>query len=213
MSILKMKNHGTQHALKYPLLQGKKMIGRGWSCAVFDNGETVLKLTLDAKQYAFYTEHCTPKGVMFPTLIENHGDVGSQHEHTLFLVEMEKLTPIKRKADAPAAWDLRRKILKAYEEGRLEHCMKYDNMRPSDYHRMVSAAALHHASENESLPEDVRDAIAAVGSFVCDYASCGDFKRDNFMLRGTQLVMNDVVSDIDVVSAHKSRRVVHGWAA
>lgn len=213
MSVLKLKHPGTKHALTHPMLQGKKMIGRGWFCAVFDNGDTVLKLTMDTVQYGFYTDYFRPQGQHFPTLIENHGVIGEQYESSLFLVEMEKLTPLKRKADAPAAWDLRRNLIELIERLRSDVCDKIPlKITPVEYNRLLTDKVLSAAAESDMLTEDMREIMGEMASYAGCYQAGLDMKRDNFMLRGDTLIFNDVLSCAESVCSHKSRRLVNGGA-
>lgn len=211
MSILNLKHWGTQQAMRHEALKGLPLIGRGMFCAVFDKGETVLKLTADRIQYGFYTDYTAPTGDHYPRLVENYGEVGEQHEHMLYLIEMEKLTKIGRRADCPdLAWEQRKAIISISEEWRAKHVWKHSHVKnPIHYCRVTDLAVLNAMSKDERLDESMRTVCEELAMFVSDYDAGLDLHRGNFMLRGETLVFNDVMSDIESVCAHKSRRCCH----
>lgn len=209
MSILNLKHPGTKLALRHEVLQGKQMIGRGWFAAVFDNGDTVLKLTCDNVQYGFYTDYFRPQGEHFPKLVENYGHVGEQYEHALFLVEMEKLTPVGKKASCPEAWVQRKTILEVIESLRVKHCDDMpQKINPVDYHCRLTEIVLTAASEDDRLTPAMRSVLEQIGSYVSNYHGAMDFKPGNFMLRGDTLVFNDVIVDIETICSRNSRRQI-----
>ena len=206
MPVLKLNHCGTKRAMLHESLQGLPLIGRGMFCAVFDRGDTVLKLTADRIQYHFYTDYCAPTGDYYPTLVQNHGPVGRQDETDLYLVEMEKLTKIGLRAEcSDRAWIQRRELMKAYERHRCRLVSKFWHiLNPVTFSNEVSSATLYEVSSDESLEEDIRDLCGELSTFVSDYACSADFHRANFMLRGDQLVLNDVVADVESLCAYKS---------
>jgi len=114
---LKLTHATSKLALQNPLLKGKNRIGRGAFCVVFDNGSTVLKLTRDQFQYAFYTNSDRPTGVFFPTLTSDFGIVGGTDKYPLYLVEMEKLSVFGRKSKAPlGAWERRQDLISTLDK-------------------------------------------------------------------------------------------------
>lgn len=197
--------------MQHEALQGLKMIGRGMFCAVFDKGDTVLKLTADRIQYGFYTDYTAPTGDHYPRLVQNYGDVGEQYEHTLYLVEMEKLDKIGRRADCPdLAWEQRRAIMRISEEYRMKLLWRFNHIKnPVEYHKHLAAAVLYEMSSDERLDDAMQSVCVDLSMFVSNYGSGMDFQRANFMLRGETLVFNDVMSDIESICAHGSRRKCH----
>lgn len=98
MKILQLTDPGVKDVIaRHPALKGKTRIGRGFYSVVFDNGDTVLKLTADAHHYdllQFYADSSC-----FPKVVVNHGYVGEQKrgEFPLYLLEIEKLVKVPGK--------------------------------------------------------------------------------------------------------------------
>lgn len=198
MSFLKLTHPSSKLALLHPQLKGKKRIGRGAFCVVFDNESTVLKLTRDRFQYALYTDIGRPSGVFFPTLIADYGTIGGTDKYPLYLVEMEKLRPFHRKSSSPlAAWELRQSLISTLDKVRREQSLwkTHGHLVGGEFKAFAAMESIRGAIIGRLLPDEVLNALQALNQF-CERMGCSpDFHRSNFMLRGHQLVMNDVVAD------------------
>lgn len=208
MPVLKMNHYGTKRALRHEALRDLPILGRGMFCTVFDKGDTVLKLTADHIQYHFYTDYCAPQGPYYPTMIRDYGIVGEQGEYVLYLVEMEKLTPFGRRDEvADLAWLQRRELMRAYQRHRVRVISKFWHIiNPVMFSSSLDAAVLNELALDESIDKDMREVVGELSMFVCNYQCTTDLHRANFMLRGDQLVLNDVVADVESLCALKSRR-------
>ncbi len=198
MPFLKLSHPTSKLALKHPLLKGKDRIGRGAFCVVFDNGSTVLKLTRDQFQYALYTNADRPTGVFFPTLISDYGNVGGTDKYPLYLVEMEKLSAFGRKSTAPlSAWEIRQSLISSLDEVRVEQSLwkTHSHLSGGEFEALATLASIQGAIFKRLLPTEILGALRSLSEF-CGRVGCGpDLHRSNFMLRGKQIVMNDVVKD------------------
>ncbi len=197
MKILKLTDPGVKAVISsHPALRGKKQIGRGFYSIVFDNGDTVLKLTADAHHYdllQFYAE-----GKSFPAVINNHGYVGEQThgKFPLFLLEIEKLVKVPGKTvNSKIVHKLCRTAsrMMAVKTPIFErHADKIDMARivPETFYQM---------SEDEDLPAYVREGLEQLGRFSLDYEGVGiDFHPSNFMQREAtgELVLSDPILNI-----------------
>ena len=197
MKILHMTDPGVKNVIRsHPALQGKKQIGRGFYSVVFDNGDTVLKLTADAHHYdllQFYAE-----GKSFPAVVQNHGCVGEQREgkFPLYLLEVEKLVKVPGKTlNSKIVHKLCRTAARmmAVKTPVFErHADKIDMARivPETFYQM---------SEDEELPAYVREGLEQLGRFSLDYEGVGmDFHPSNFMQREAtgELVLSDPILNI-----------------
>jgi len=79
-------------------LENHPIIGKGYFSTVFDNGNTVLKLTADEGAYSFLTN--ADRTSALPKVVNNSGHVGKTDGNNLFLLEIEKLEPLPRGGDA-----------------------------------------------------------------------------------------------------------------
>lgn len=193
MAILKLTDKATRDALEHPLLRTKSQIGRGAFCIVLDNGSSVLKLTCDKFQYAFYSHESRPQDEFFPKLVNDFGIVGGTEDRPLFLVEMEKLQPIQKKALAPSgAWEQRKNLLSVAAEHRRKIWMKFDDM---DSEAEILTACLRGATDYDRIDNALGRAASLLADFCETFACSPDLHRSNFMLRGLQLVFNDTVKD------------------
>ncbi len=198
MPFLELTHPSSKLALQHPALMGKQRIGRGAFCVVFDNGLTVLKLTRDRFQYALYTDADRPTGIFFPTLISDYGAVGGTERYPLYLVEMEKLSAFGRKSSAPPVmWELRKDLISALNEVRREQCLwkTHSHLNDGEFEAFATMESIRGAIGRDLLPKVVLDTLLSLSQF-CQRMGCGpDFHRSNFMLRGEQIVLNDVVKD------------------
>lgn len=206
--ILNLKHPGTRAALLHPALAGLPKIGAGAWCAVFDRGDTVMKLTADSIQAGFYSDYCRPQGDHFPRLVENHGAIGEQGEFDLYLIEMEKLTPFGKKKDTPIdSWVARRDFMRCVTRHRDKHVSGYWNIKnPVEFNTRIGTVTFQSMSEDESLTEDMRGACEDLSNFIGNYGAAMDVHRGNLMLRGETLILNDVVADNESMCAMQSRR-------
>lgn len=197
MKILKLTDPGVKHVINsHPALRGKQRIGRGFYSVVFDNGDTVLKLTADAHHYdllQFYAE-----GPHFPKVIVNHGYVGDQKagEFPLYLLEIEKLVKVPGKTDnSKIVHKLCRtaaRMMAAKTPIFERHADKIDMARivPETFYQM---------SEDKDLPTQLREGLEQLGRFALDYEGVGmDFHPSNFMQREAtgELVLSDPIMNI-----------------
>lgn len=197
MKILKLTDPGVRAVIsRHPALRGKKQIGRGFYSIVFDNGDTVLKLTADAHHYdllQFYAE-----GKSFPKVINNYGLVGEQvrGDFPLYLLEVEKLVKVPGKTlNSKIVHNLCRsakRIMEVKTPVFERHADKIDMARivPETFYQM---------SENEELPAYVREGLEQLGRFALDYEGVGmDFHPSNFMQREAtgELVLSDPIMNI-----------------
>lgn len=202
MQVLQLRDPRVRNATMHPAVAGLKRIARGAFCAVYDKGDTVLKLTCDAKQYALYADPCVPTGDYFPTLIEDHGEVGKTHcGLSLYLVEMEKLGRIGR--DAPItlkrlAKQLVDTVSNNYQNAAMPERSMWEKKRRAIF-------TIGETSRDESLPLGLRESLEELEVFMSNY-DCGlDFHMANLMRRGDQLVLNDVVADVDTYNKRQFR--------
>lgn len=196
-NILQLTDPHVRAALRHPALAGKKRIGRGAFCAVYDNGDTVLKLTADAFQYRFYAEpHWFDDSPYFPRLVHDFEDVGETADGlSLFLVEMEKLD---RVSTLPACRRQVRQILKVADEFYYPHFDRAHKIRNQHERRkMVCIQTLDDMSVDERLEPGLQDALDRTRNFLSNHDCAFDLHQANFMRRGEQVVLNDVVADLE----------------
>jgi hypothetical protein len=198
MAFLKLTHPTSKVVLQHPRLKGKDRIGRGAFCIVFDNGSTVLKLTRDKFQYAIYTNADRPSGVFFPTMISDFGVIGGTEKYPLYLVEMEKLSAFSRKSSAPlGTWEMRQSLISALDKVRVEQCLwrTQSHLTGGEFESLATMESIRGAILKRVLPDEILGALQSLYHF-CERTGCGpDFHRSNFMFRGNQLVLNDVVKD------------------
>ena len=95
---------------KHEALIGKRVKARGSYCAVFDNGDSVLKLTTCRASYYMVTDGVAAcVGPNFPRLVNDYGEVADD----LFLYEVEKLKPAKFNSEVCS---LARKLAKRWDQ-------------------------------------------------------------------------------------------------
>lgn len=197
MNVFLLADTGTKLALQHEALAGKSRIGRGKFSAVFDNGDTVLRMTVDPIAYELHTVHFAPTGPHFCRLVNDYGDIGQMHEraggHPIYLFETEKLQPVR--SNLAARRDMQ-KILKTSGD------VHYDAQRLARANR-GSVYSMHLLTkmleEGMEIPQSMLEAIDELSSFVGGYPDASvDFHSGNFMVRpgcGT-LVFNDPLCDV-----------------
>lgn len=211
MAILKLTDVTTRHALRHPLIRDRVRIGRGAFCIVFNNENSVFKLTCDPFQYQFYTHRDRPQSEYFPTLIYDFGVVGGTEQAPLYLVEMEKLCAFGGKQTSPpGAWQQRQNLLKVAHSHRQKVWMKFDG---ADAESQILIACLRGLGEYEEIDDGLQVAASRLADF-CQRVSCSpDLHRSNFMLRGSQLVFNDAVKDQHTIYRRNLLRLMPPEAA
>ncbi|MFK3740915.1 hypothetical protein [Massilia sp. TN1-12] len=210
MSIyLQLRDAGVMRALRHPALRGLPRLARGAFCAVYDKGDTVLKLTCDPVSYEFGAGFARPLGDHFPQLVDDFDCVGETRAgDPLYLFEVEKLQPIRR--------NTRREIKLA--AGRL--CESVDatwskhrwSVRHSSSDSVASYRALQELAANEAFPNTVRDALSELALFAGNHGAIVDFHQENVMLRNDTIVLNDVVVGEEALGKfNRKRHPCGGW--
>lgn len=172
---------------EHPLLKGKQEIGRGETCVVFDKGDdlSVYKVVMSSASYAFYTDPERPVGRHYPTLIADHGVIGScSNGYPMHLIEMEKLYPIPENSEAAA---LAASITSAY----LKACRGWAVFASE----MGSLALFSLTRTPLGWSDDMHEALASLNKFTEDFQVLPDLlNKNNLMVRkdGT-LVFSDPV--------------------
>lgn len=201
MAFLKLRDEGVKEAIRKCGLDALTRIGRGTFAAVYDKGDTVMKLTADRTFYELHSWY-TQDNPHFATVIAEHGCVGVQQstKTPLYLIEVEKLRPLQ---NATENKKLARALCKA---ARMTMISRGDVVRSLasrgliDHSRIVPET-LFQMADSKDLPiqESLREALRQIGSFSMDYDGVGlDFHQSNIMERvsdGT-LVLCDPVCDV-----------------
>ena len=197
MKILKLTDPGVKRVINsHPALKGKQRIGRGFYSVVFDNEDTVLKLTADAHHYdllQFYAE-----GPHFPKVIVNHGCVGEQKRggFPLYLLEIEKLVKVPGKTDNSR---LVYKMCKAASRIMAVKTPVFERHADKIQMARIVPETFYQMAEDKDLPAGIRDGLEQLGRFSLDYDGVGmDFHPINFMQRETtgELVLSDPIMNI-----------------
>lgn len=202
MTILRLQDMGTREVLSRFRLTTDRRVGKGWFCAVYEDGlDAVTKLTADAIQLESVRHYLV--GNHFPKLLQATGRVGTQHAGNLglYLFQAERLRPVK---DADAATQkLARKVVGDLGRARAKYhrdTMHLNRIVPDSWAQRCNAddaMLLGLMLENKAFPGSVREAFGALLSLVStDKNLVLDFKSANFMVRGTdELVFNDVIAN------------------
>ena len=202
MNVLQLTDCGVKAAMRHEALAGKTRIGRGSYSAVYDNGETVLKLSADMAHYEmlkFYADGYTA----LPTMCKDYFDVGEQVKFggiVLYLFEVERLTKMKAgtaeyrlaKCMCNRAANLMETKTPVFERNKDKIGM--ERIVPETFYQM---------SEDATLPVEIREALGQLGRFSMDYEGIGmDFHMGNFMIRPStgQLVLSDPVMSINIIN-------------
>lgn len=183
MPALDMRRKGGRALLKHPALKSKEIIGRGSFCSVFDNGDTVLKMTTDKHQFDLYTAGLD--NPIFPRLHRNHGEIGTLGGAPVYLVEMEKLGEISRDSEQ---FEFIRAIRKHYAQVFPCHDENYTEAH-------CSAEALIRLVDQESFAFRLKSGILDLAEFMVGRNCVADFHHRNFMTRGSQIVFNDPICE------------------
>lgn len=204
MAILKLNHPGTRAAMRHPALRGKERIGRGFFAAVFDNGDTILKLTCDSRAYDF---HCDMAGLHiagnrhFTRVVEDFGDIGEQDGNVIYLMEMEKLEKLQ-----PAT--PQKKFAKKIER----NCAKMLLSKQPAFERLsgrvdrsrIVPETLFQLSENEAeYGESMCNAFERLASFSMNYEHvCLDIHSGNIMVRPDtgDIILMDPIADAKLLA-------------
>jgi hypothetical protein len=204
MKFFGLNERAAKQARKLPQLAGKPLIGRGTTAAVFDNGDTVLKLTSCEKTYRVFNDGAVKcEGPHFPKTVNNWGQVGTTKAgDPLYLFEQEKLEKLPlRKRSLP--------VVKEYRDFRT----RYQKARWATYkegteHAIDVADRLSHDLE---LSPSVSEAFNSLAEWISDHGDAIlDLHSDNVMMRpstGEMVFVDPVVSDSQLSKARRR----HGW--
>ncbi len=203
IKVLSLRDKGVRDVIaNHPALQGLTRIGRGTFSAVYDNGDTVIKLTSDAHHYELLTQGyaCTDH---FPKLVNDWGDVGVQEfgDADLYLIEVEKLSKVGASTDA--AKMARKLCALAAKTMKIKSPIFERNAKSIDMSLIVPETFFTMARD-EKLPDSIRASLEQLASFCMDYDGVAmDFHLANFMVRpGTDtLIFSDPVYDINRLNA------------
>lgn len=201
-SMVDLRHKDTRELVRsLDVLKDLPVLGKGWFSAVFDNGNSVYKLTIDKQGYEFITG-ATPSP-MLPEVIRDLGNVGllfdnDDCECPAYLIEIEKLLP---KGYNPKVLPLARAIVKANNGGYMTKGQRKSVRKtyPSDmeFYANLSAERLRNVARAFGN-DDLMTAADSIGNFLnirCDSASM-DLHIDNMMVRPSNqmLVLSDPIS-------------------
>lgn len=205
---LQLRDPGVMRALRHPALKGLPRLARGAFCAVYDKGDTVLKLTCDPVSYEFAAGFARPLGDHFPQLVDDFDRVGETRAgDPLYLFEVEKLQPIRR--ETPREVKL--------SAGRL--CESVDvtwskyrwSARKGENDCIASYRALQEVAADTTVPETMREALGELALFAGCHDAVIDFHQANVMLRGDMIVLNDVVVGDAALEKLQKKRNPRGY--
>lgn len=196
MKILQLNDMGTKLALKHEALAGLPLIGRGKFSTVYDNGDTVLHLTVDPVSYSLHCDGVTAvKGPHFSRVVNDYGDIGEQKRGGLviYLFETEKLAPLRGNINARRT---AKAIIKTmWGVDRLESIVGLNGRTHGVYLRDIVMRAVSVGK----FPPSICDALRQMSDFVLNSGSFAlfDLHNANFMVRPSDgvLVFNDPMCD------------------
>lgn len=197
LNILRLDDKGTKKALTHPALTGKKRIARGKFSAVYDNGETVLKVTTDSTGYElmkFYANN----NKRFPETITDYGMIGVQklYDLNIYMVEVERLYQINT---APlSSRRLVKRLCKQASNIMATKTPIFEKHENKITMARIVPETLYQMSDDKDFTPDMREALESIASFSMDYDGVGlDFHSANFMVRENgELVFSDPVCNI-----------------
>ena len=194
---LRLDHWEVKLALRHPLLEGKKPIGRGCFSAIFEGTRknTVLKLTVDDIGYWLFNCWATKvEHRHFPRIINRHDDIGTVKlrgtDYPLFLFEMEKLEKIKPGTDA------KRLAMKIQNTARTASSKTGLWMRDD----LRSAMMVQHMMQDTTLPRSIRNALGQLENFCCGIRGGQmDLHVNNMMQRKNgDLVITDPLANMSI---------------
>lgn len=166
--LISQRDKAVTLARQHPRLQGREVMARGVCSLVFDRGETVLKLTVDALAYRLAEQQAKWRCPGLPSTLGLYGQVGiNEVGAPLWLMEQERLTPLQQGSQAR------------------KHCLQIGRMVRDNIYRCTTVAD----RLNEILPRitdaDLNDALRRLASFAAQHADMAglDMHASNFMLR------------------------------
>jgi hypothetical protein len=198
---LRMSDAGVQAARRHDAIRGKKIMARGAFSAVFDNGDTIHKLTLDKHAYMMACDGAANlSGEHFTRVVADHGEVGEVFGQQLYLFECEKLDKLPK---AGALRTLGRKITSRA----VTHASYHMSMRRLGglSTRQAQCLAIEELSQDESLPDSLQSAFSRLHAFVhlIDDGWSLDIHAANLMVRPSDgsLVISDPIADMQTQHA------------
>jgi hypothetical protein len=187
---LRLSDAGVKAARQHEAIIGKPVMARGAFSAVFDNGKTIYKLTLDRYAYLLGCDRmiaCT--GRHFTEVLYNFDQVGEVDGCPLYLFECEKLEKLPKTGEVRA---LARKVVKK--------CVT------------SSLRCLEALAKDESLPESLRDAFDDLSTFASnvEHGWSVDIHSANLMMRPSdgELVLSDPLADWPTISRLQAGRYI-----
>lgn len=187
-------------------LGGHQIIGKGSFATVFQRNaesDTVSKLTTDSMSYAFLSDGYwlqarEPVEQHFPVLVTDHGWVGTSKGLDAYLVEVERLMPVRSPEN-------KRTVTRLIKEYHGFASTRNSRVSVARHWNMTSLDFLYAKLEEGTDPQ--LGVFEALQDFIGSFGGALDMKRNNFMERadGT-LVWNDVVYDIESYDRETTRR-------
>lgn len=173
----------------FPVLGGKAVVGEGVFSIVFEgtSAATVLKLTVDESYYEFIRAHGDGNGI--PKLFKDWGSAHSTIHGALYLVEVQRLMPLKR-------WDhdnliLERDAVMGSVGYRVAMSELVDDGIPC---QTGHANALDEVRNTRMFSKPVAAALSSIGQFLrtSDLDLLLDLSNpDNYMTDGKRLYITD----------------------
>lgn len=204
---LNLSDHGVKTARYHEAIAGKKVMARGAFSAVFDNGNTVHKLTLDSYAYMLATDGVIGcSGRHFTQVLHNYGEVGEVHGCQLYLFECEKLEKLPK--GGPLRAQARRVCRQATTHAS-------NHIRFHGEHEGLTLA-IQELSMDEALPESLQEAFADLHKFASNVEEGWglDLHSANLMVRpaDSTLVISDPLADVktrDSLMIQRYKRNLH----
>lgn len=186
--ILHLNDPTVRQLRKESPLRNKPLIGRGMFGAAFDNGDTILKLTVDEAAYMLATDWVVrPDGEHFAKTVHNYGWMGEHAGgYSIYLYEVEKLAKLEAGSEQRK---LARRLVTQVG----------GSVRNSWHRARAAQEALDLHGKDKTLPESIRDTLLRLSAFLDNVGEhCGlDLHLGNFMVRSSSgtLIFNDPVCD------------------
>lgn len=203
MAVLLLNHPGTRAALWHEKLRGKKRIARGEFSAVYDNGDTILKVTADSTHYELFVgPFAIESSKHTPVIVENHGIIGDQEDLPLYLIEVEKLVKVPAGSDAKR---LARKIIN-------QSCEAFSRsvtITKGDQNR-ASYLTFDALSKEDCYSQELRDTFREIAMFIADFEHANfDLHMGNFMVRPStgDLVIVDPLCNSQALLESRARMI------
>ena len=204
---LNLTDSGIKAARCHEAIAGKKVMARGAFSAVFDNGNTVHKLTLDKYAYMLCTDGvigCSSRH--FTQVFHNYGDVGEVDGEPVYLFECEKLEKLPKAGPLRA---LARRVCRQATTHASNHIR---------FHREQEGLtlAIQELAMDELLPETLQEGFADLHKFASNVEEGWglDLHTANLMVRPSDstLVISDPLADVktrDALMIQRYKRNLH----